>query len=157
MVVSGVAECARLCYPAILPYVSLSYKNKYRYILSYPTFSKAGMTTLVFSRGNVYPDRHVYQPRQVVARSEAGQTRVATLSEPDETFPLVFERLPLVDYEALRSWLLHPTINWQASSFTYTDTAGVATVVRYVDTAFDLAQVAPGRFSGAITLRREPF
>lgn len=125
--------------------------------MAYPQFSKAGMATLVLSRGNVYPDRHAYTPRQLVARSEAGQTRVATLSEPDELFPLVFERLPLVDYNALRAWLADPRINWQASSFTYTDTAGVATVVRYADATFDLAQVAPGRFSGTLTLRREPF
>lgn len=125
--------------------------------MSYPTFSKEGMTTLVFTRGNVYPDRHISQPRQLVARSEAGQTRVATLSDPDETFPLIFEGLPLADYNAVRTWFADPRINWQATSFTYTDTAGVATEVRYADTAFDLAQVAPGRFSGTITLRREPF
>jgi len=125
--------------------------------MPYPTFSKEGIGTLTFSRGNVWPDRHLYQPRQVVARSEAGQTRVATLSDPDETFPLVFERLPLADYTALRQWFADPRINWQATSFTYTDTAGVATVVRYADAAFDLAEVAPGRYSGTITLRREPF
>jgi hypothetical protein len=125
--------------------------------LTYPTFTKTGMTTLVFSRGNVYPDRHIYQPRQLVIRSEAGQTRVATLSNPDEMFPLVFERLPLEDYTALRAWFSDARINWQAVSFTYTDTAGVATVVRYADTTFDLAQVAPGRFSGTVLLRKEPF
>jgi hypothetical protein len=125
--------------------------------MSYPTFSKTGMTTLVFSRGNVYPDRHPTAPRQLVARSEAGQTRVTTLSDPDETFPLLFEGLPLTDYQALRAWLNDPRINWQAETFTYTDTAGVATTVRYADTVFDVAQVAFERFSGAITLRVEPF
>ena len=125
--------------------------------MSFPTFAKEGLTALVFSRGNVWPDRHVYQPRQVVARSEAGQTRVATLSDPDEAFPLVFERLPLGDYTALVQWLSDPRINWQATSFTYTDTAGVATMVRYADASFDFAEVAPGRFSGTLTLRREPF
>lgn len=125
--------------------------------MPYPSFAKEGLTTLVFSRGNVYPDRHVYQPRQVVARSEAGQTRVATLSDPDETFPLVFERLPLADYAALRQWLADPRINWQATSFIYTDTTGTSTTVRYADAAFDLAEVAPGRYSGTITLRREPY
>jgi hypothetical protein len=96
-------------------------------------------------------------PRQLVARSEAGQTRVTTLSDPDETFPLLFDGLPLADYQALRAWLSDPRINWQAETFTYTDTAGVATTVRYADTVFDFAQVSFERFSGALTLRVEPF
>lgn len=123
--------------------------------MPYPQFSKSGMTTLVFSRGNVYPVQRIYTPRQRVGRSYAGTYRVATLGAADEQLPLVFERLPLADYTALVAWFQNALINWAANSFTYTDSASVATTVRYLAGQLDMPEVAAGLYSVQLDLIKE--
>ena len=123
--------------------------------MPFPTFSKSGVTTVTFSRGDVFPDVHDYEPVQVIGVSYAGTRRVATLRAPDEFFDLVFERLPLADYNALLAFFSNALVNWSASSFTYTDTASVATTVRYLGGRFSFPQVASGLYSGRIPLVKE--
>lgn len=120
-----------------------------------PTFSKTGVTTVTFSRGNVFPSAHDYTPAQVIGVSYAGTRRVATIRSADETFDLIFERLALADYTALLAFFTATTINWSAASFTYTDTSSVATTVRYLGGPFAFPQVAPGLYSGRIPLVKE--
>lgn len=121
-----------------------------------PTFSKSGMTTLTFSRGNVYPSEEpAYEPVQVIGRSYAGTRRVATIREPDQSFVLVFERLPAADYALLIAWFQHTLINWSAESFMFTNQAGLATTVWYQGGPFSFPQVASALHSGRIPLLRE--
>lgn len=120
-----------------------------------PTFSKTGMTTLTFSRGNSFPDLHSYEPQQIIGTSYAGTRRIVTVRAAEERFPLVFDRLPLADYTALLAWFIDPNINWAGGSFTYTDAAGVATTVRYLGGPFTFPQVAPALYSGTLLLVKE--
>ena len=124
--------------------------------MAYPTFSKTGMTTLTFARGNVFPSLHSYEAVQRIGRSYAGTFRVATLRVPDEAFTLAFERLPLADYTALVGWFTHTLLNWAANSFTYTDTAGVATIVRYLAGNLSMPEVASGLYNVTLELLKEP-
>lgn len=123
--------------------------------MALPQFSKTGMTTLVFSRGNLFPSLHRYDAVQRIGRSYAGTFRVATLRDPDETFVLIFERLPLADYTALVAWFTNPLINWAANSFTYTDTASVATVVRYLNSTLAMPEVSAGLYNVALECLKE--
>lgn len=125
--------------------------------MAYPTFSKTGMTTLTFARGQVFPDEYLFNPGQLIGYSEAGQVRVATLSDPEEIVPLLFERLPQSDVDTLVAWLRNPLINWAANTFTYTDTTSVAMTVRMVDRSFVRQQVASGLYDVRLTLRKELF
>lgn len=121
-----------------------------------PTFAKAGMTTLTFSRGNVFPSAEpAYEPVQVVGRSYAGTRRVATMRGAEQPFLLTFERLPAADYVLLLAWFLDPDINWSAGSFTFTNHAGVAASVWYAGGPFEFPQVAPGLHSGRIPLVKD--
>lgn len=123
--------------------------------MPYPTFTKTGMTTLTFSRGDVFPRQHIYQPRQRIGRSYAGTYQVATLGDPDERLPLVFVRLPQADYTALVAWFQHALINWAANSFTYTNSASVITVVRYLAGSLDMPEVSNGLYSVTLDLTKE--
>ena len=123
--------------------------------MAFPTFSKATMTTLTISRGNVFPTTHAYQPVQRISRSYAGNFQVATIRAPDETFTLQFQGLVQADYDALVAWFTDTRINWGANSFTYTDTAGVATIVRYVGGGLAMPQVASGLYSLSIDLIKD--
>jgi hypothetical protein len=123
--------------------------------MAYPQFSAPSMTTLVFSRGNVFPVQHVYVPRQRIGYSEGGMVKVASLGLADERFPLRFERLPLADYTALVAWFQHALINWAEHTFTYTDVASVATTVRYIDDTFDMPEIAYQLYSVNLLLRKE--
>jgi hypothetical protein len=120
-----------------------------------PRFTKATMTDLVFSRGNLFPSLHRYDAIQRIGRSYAGTFRVATLRAPDESFVLLFERLPLADYTALVAWFTDARINWAANSFTYTDTAGVATVVRYLNSTLTMPEVAAGLYNVTLECLKE--
>lgn len=123
--------------------------------MALPTFSKSGMTTLTFSRGNIFPSVHDYDPQQSIGVSYAGTRRVATIRSAEETFDLVFERLPSADYTALLAWFTDADINWSAESFTYTDVNGTATTVRYLGGSFQFPQVGPSLYSGRIPLVKE--
>jgi hypothetical protein len=120
-----------------------------------PTFSKTAMPTLTFSRDVIFPVVHDYTPQQIVGVSYAGTRRIATIRSAEETFDLVFERLPLADYTALLAWFVDPDINWSGGNFVYTDYAGVPTTVRYLGGPFSFPQVAPGLYSGRIPLVKE--
>lgn len=120
-----------------------------------PTFSKATMTTLTFSRGNLFPSLHRYEAQQRIGRSYAGTFRVATLRTPDEAFVLVFERLPLADYTALVAWFTDTRINWAANSFTYTDVAAVATVVRYLASTLAMPEISAGLYNVTLECLKE--
>lgn len=123
--------------------------------MAFPSFSKSGVTTLTFSRGNVWPSVHDYAPQQVIGVSYAGTRRVAVIRDPEETFDLNFERLPTADYTALLAFFSDPLIDWSRYSFTYTDTASVATPVRYSGGVLSFPQVAPSLYSGRIPLIKE--
>lgn len=123
--------------------------------MAFPSLSKSGATTVTFSRGNIFPSVHDYEPIQVIGVSYAGTRRVADLRDPDEYFDLVFDRLPLADYTALLAFFGHINVHWSASSITYTDSAGTATVVRYLGGRFTFPEVASGFYSGRIPLVKE--
>ena len=99
--------------------------------MGYPSFSQTGMSTLVFSRGNVFPSPYEEVFGQLVVSSEAGTVRVATIRPPIIYQTLDFQRLPLSDFIALKAWLHDPLVRGSAYPFTYTDSQGVATVVRW--------------------------
>jgi hypothetical protein len=99
--------------------------------MAYPQFSKATLTTLVFSRGPVFPvtQREVFN--QIRRESDAGTVRVATLGSVVTFLDLHFVALPLADYTALGTWVRHALINGSAQTFTYTDVRSVAYTVRW--------------------------
>ena len=123
--------------------------------MPYPAFSKSGMTTLTFSRGNLFPASYTEDFSQIVAESEAGLVRVSTLRPPVVFHGLHFERLPLADFTALKAWLRNSLIRGRAFTFTYTDTAGTAKTVRWWQDTLDMPHVASGLYSVDLLLREE--
>ena len=125
--------------------------------MAYPTFSKTGFTTLVFSRGDLFPRHNPPHFHQNSAVSQGQVVRVAELAAP--TFPFVLHfRLPTTDYTALRTWLL-TVAQGSLISFTFTDVESTAYTVRWWpgqdDPLFDMPQVAYGLYEGDIPLRVE--
>lgn len=134
--------------------------------MAYPQFSKSGMTTLVFSRGDLFPNLYEEEFGQIVVESEARLLRVATLHPPVVYLSLHFERLPLADFTALKNWLHHASLRGTANTFTYTDSAGVATTVRWwpwgagqggsqSKGVFRMPQIAAAKYEVDIVLRKE--
>lgn len=132
--------------------------------MPYPTFSKSGMTTLTFSRGNLFPVPYTDTYGQSVRESESRLVRVATVSPPVTFHSLHFERLPLADFTNLNAWLRHSLIRGSAYTFTYTDTAGTAYTVRWwpwgasaggENGVFAMPQTSSARYEVDIILRQE--
>ena len=120
-----------------------------------PQFSKIGVTTLVFSRGDLFPSRTPESYNQVWSESEAKVVRVATISPPVIWYALHFANLPLADYTALRNWPRHALILGRAYTFTYTDVNAIAFTVRWWHDTFEMPQTSYQRYSVDIMLRDE--
>src|ERR1700747_45648 len=124
-----------------------------------PQFSKTGLTTLVFSRGNLYPVRRPKMYHQLRAQSEAGVVRVSTLRVPETLFVLHFERLPEADFLALDAWLAAAPVTGSAEPSPYTDVADTGPTVPWWpsdgDATFDMVQVAFGLYTVDLPLRLE--
>jgi hypothetical protein len=118
-------------------------------------FSKAGVTSVVFSRGPLYPTEHIHRPRQLKGVSDSGRFQVATIGITEERLPLAFSLLPTVDRDAILAFLQHPLVNWSAEPFTYTDPGGQAYTVRFVDDELASTEVGPGLYNLTLTLRLE--
>lgn len=106
-----------------------------------PTLSKTGVTTVTFSRANVYP--HV-MPRilsQFVGVSDANTVRVAKVGPPLQTIVLDFEELTVEDREAIEAFFTDPLIDFGMYTFQFTDRNGVVYNVRYLEPQFALPEV----------------
>ena len=127
--------------------------------MAYPQFSKDGLTTLVFSQGNLYPVVEQLQFNQVKDRAEGGPIRVATLSAPTTFLPLHFDGLSLTDYQNLKAWLLNPQVNGSAFPFTFTNVNGVEYEVRWWEDngLFQMPEVSTGLYTVDIRLIVDTF
>jgi hypothetical protein len=123
--------------------------------MSLPTFSKTSLTTLQFSKGHLYPVRQPENFRQLVAQSDSGNLRIATLSPPEQILVLKFERLTATDISTLRAWLHDEAIRGKEGTFTFTDVDGTAYEVRWWDDSYDPQQTSFGLYSLTLTLRVE--
>jgi hypothetical protein len=123
--------------------------------MAYPTFSKATLTTVVFSKGDVYPGRSPETFHQVVGVSEGGQVRVHEVSPPERFLVRVFERMPQEDRDNYYNWIHNALINGRLGTFTFTDTDSTAYTVRWWEDTLDLAQVAFGLWTWTTTMRVE--
>ena len=123
--------------------------------MAFPSLSKTGATTVTFSRGNVYPIVHDYEPIQVIGVSYAGTRRVADLRDPDEYFDVVFDGIPTADYTAMLTFFSDTHVRWSANSITFTDVNSVATIVRYLGGRFSFPQIASGLHAGRLPFIRE--
>jgi hypothetical protein len=126
--------------------------------MSYPIFTAAGLAPLTLSRGDAWPRQPEVDDGQLVATSEAGLVRVATLHAPITRLRLAYTggaALPSADYLALKAFLEDPAVNLKATVITYTDVDGTAYQVRYWDGLYAFAHITPGLWQGTLTLRVE--
>ena len=123
--------------------------------MSYPSFAKATLTTIIFSRGDIYPSRSPEDFHQVFGVSEGGQVRVWTMTDPEQFLIRVFEGMPTEDRDNYDNWVHNALINGRAGTFTFTDTDGAAYTVRWWEDTLDIAQITAGRWSWTTTFRVE--
>lgn len=123
--------------------------------MAFPSFSKTGVTTMTFSRGDIFPTRKPVQARQRIGKSESGQIQVATLSLPEYLHLLTFTGLATSDYTNLLTFLTDDDINFAENTFTYTDVNGSTYTVRYLDGALDAQETSAGQWMMTLTLREE--
>lgn len=105
-----------------------------------PTFSKAGVTTVTFSRGVLFPIRKSTNKRQLMNFASGGTPYVLTMSTNKDIFiDISFANLTATDISNLITFFDDAAVNWRASTFTYTDSENTATTIRLV--AEDLSQI----------------
>ena len=123
-----------------------------------PQFTKTGVTSVVFSRGDAFPRALTGIEGQLIGESEAGTVRVITTHDPIEFFTLNFTgqtRLPTADYNAMRTFLLNALVNLRANTFTWNDTDATARTVRYWEGLYSFTLSSSGFYQGTLVLRKE--
>lgn len=127
--------------------------------MSYPRFTKAGVPTVMFSRGDAFPRPTPADERQLTGESDAGTLRIATLRAPISYLVCNFSgktALPEGDYLALEAFLTHPLVQLRANPFTFTDVDGAVYTVRYWQGLYNFQRITPALRQGSLTFRIEP-
>ena len=125
-----------------------------------PTFVSGG-TTRTFKPGNIQATLLSDTPRQRKQVSSNGTVRILEVSTTDDRFiDIRVVALPRADigsfhgYDSMRTFLL-TTVNWAATTWTFTDTDGDAFTVRVWSDSFDLEELLKDQFDGRLLLRVE--
>jgi len=110
--------------------------------------------TFEFSKGRSFPRDDPSAVNVAIDYSDGGQMYPYDKGIQEKFFNLVFERLPLSDYNNLDNWLTNIAVG-EKNAFTYTDEDGNDYTVRLMEDKNPLKEVASGLYSGAIRLRKE--
>ena len=94
------------------------------------TFTKTGVTTYTFSRGNTYPITHDYEVNEVRTVSGGGASKVVVHGSPQEFWSINLQNISDTDIDNLFNFLDDTLINWSEQIFTWTDHNSVARNVR---------------------------
>ena len=88
----------------------------------YPTFSKAGVPTVViFDAGVLSPSATLLQTNQSFQLSEGRIPYIYTYASPTRYLTFAFSGIEQATYDDLLTFLAHPLVNYQELPFTYTD------------------------------------
>lgn len=112
-----------------------------------PSLSKAGVTTMTFTKASTFPSAEPLTINQFVGVSDDNTIRVFSLGVPKRTLTVIFEQLTPFDITDLEAFFNDPLVNWGVNSFTYTDETGNARTVRYLQPTFDPEQVSDENYS----------
>ena len=94
------------------------------------TFSKSGVTTYTFSRGNTYPIEHKYQPNIVKSISGGGASKMIVDGAAQEFWGINLNNISSTDVDLLHTFFNNSLVNWGEQLFTWTDNESTARDVR---------------------------
>lgn len=121
--------------------------------MAYPQLTD-GMTTVTFSRGNLYPVDNPVQLDQKRLVSQGKKVRVAQLGPDEEYKVIAFRQLPYADYLAVRAFLLAKRSN---QTFTLIDSTSTSYTVRWwpSDDRFSMPDMGNGLYNLDLPVRVE--
>lgn len=101
----------------------------------------------------VLPAQHSTDyPEQLAGETAGGTLYVQDKGPKRERWELPFERIPQSDRDAALAFF--DAVKKSLSPFEYQDAAGALHTVRWMN-GFELQETVPGRYSGAVVLRKE--
>lgn len=110
-----------------------------------------GSETLQFTVGGSYPST---QPTRIYGaqdRTAAGTLQYEELGIVTRARVVVFNLMPLADYEALLDWFVN-IAEAGKNAFTFTDEYGAVGEVVFTNQTIDFAETSLNRFNGQISL-----
>lgn len=121
-----------------------------------PTFTKSGVSVspLVLSRDALMPFVRPRVLNQFVGVSDANTVKVASVGAPLETIVIQFAQLTRTDRDNIIAFLADPLVNYGENSFTYTDSDGVSSTVRFLDTELALPEDSDNNVSWELVLTK---
>jgi hypothetical protein len=122
--------------------------------MALPTLSKGGVTTVTFSRSNVYPSVSPKVLNQFVGISDANTIRVASVGPPLQSIVLHFELLTREDRDNIETFFADSLVNYGQNTFQFTDANETVHNCRFLDTQLALPEVTDDNVSFELTLTK---
>ena len=94
------------------------------------TFTKAGVTTYTFARGNTFPIDHSYTPNTTTSISGGGTSKAVVNGVAQEYWGITLNNITNADTTLLYGFFNNSLINWGEQLFIWTDHAGTSREVR---------------------------
>lgn len=122
----------------------------------YPQFMKAGVPTVILTRGQSWPAQTSIETGQVVALTDGMQALALKFAPTRPRYIVQLVGLSQADFTALWAFLWHPLIDGSQQPFTWIDERGVSRQVRWLlDSAFTWEETSAGRLTVTLILREE--
>jgi len=119
------------------------------------TFSKSGVSTYAFTRGNTYPITRKYTPNQTRSISGGGAAKVVGLGSVQEFWSVALINISDSDSDLFYAFFNNSLINWGEQLFIWTDFESTARTVRLWDTNITFSKVGSDLNSIKIQLKIE--
>lgn len=122
-----------------------------------PTFKKTSVATFTFDRAEDLDDVEQYLPAQSIGVAVGGTSKIKTYTATlEHLFLLNFRFTSRGSFANLKNFFNDSLVNWQASTFTYTDSEGNQFTVRLLQDGITKKRI-PGSnmFQVSMTLRDE--
>lgn len=119
------------------------------------TFTKSGVTTYTFTRGNTFPISKKYVPNQVKSLSGGGTSKVVGISPAQEYRGINLNNIPLSDLNLLYAFFNDSLVNWGEQIFTWTDNESTVRTVRFWDDELSINNSSSDIYSVSFQLKVE--
>lgn len=121
-----------------------------------PTFSKASVATFTFDRAPNVDVTEQYLPAQSVGTAVGGTKKVKTYTSTlEHLFLINFIFTSNSSFADLKNFFNDSLVNWQATTFTYTDSDADQYTVRLSQDGIMKKQLSGNRFQVSLTLTDE--
>jgi hypothetical protein len=118
-------------------------------------FTDKDSVVFTFPKGRFLPVKSPLRPNQLVGEAGGGQIKVADLGDPEQTFPIVLNRVTKAKRDELLDWFDDASVNYKQYAFDFTDEDATTISVRLWSAVLDFPLARGDLYNIKFTVRKE--